>query len=838
MTGADDRPWRGPGELRGAGPTPEFPPAADVAPTVSRRDLLQTLGAGAALAGASGCSRGAPRDILPYVTQPPEITPSQAIQYATTMTLDGYGVGMLVRANEGWPTKAEGNPHHPASGGALGTFGQACVLDLYDPQRARAPTYQGTETSWRAFVDAISRPAATGRKTHVLLEPTGSPHLIELIDRLRAQGAVVWFHTALSRSNAWEGGRLAFGRVVEPAWDFARADVVVSLDADFLGDAHVPAPWVRAWADRRATRLPRDPSRLYAVEGRLSLTGMAADERLRVQSRQVAGVAADLLAVLLGHVADGVPDGIRSAAAARAGSAHGQWTAAVARDLAAHRGASLVVAGDAQPPAVHALAAAMNAVLGNTGRTVSYLTPCTHEAGGASHGLAPLCAALDAGTVGTLLIVGGDPAYTGPVDLDFAWRIRSASVAAFVGPRRNRTATVCDWCAPEAHFLEAWSDARAFDGTPSIAQPLVAPLGQGKTAGQVLAALLGMPDADSMSLVRGYWRKRTRGGDFDALWRRALALGVVDRAPPASPADVAIDWRPAGQALAAATAPAAPLEIVYFADAKVHDGRFADAACLQELADPVTKLTWDNAALVGPATASLLGVATEDAVEVEVRGRTLRAAVLVCPTMADGVVALALGYGQEGPGRLSEGVGASAYAVRDSHAAWSDDARMHKTGDTWQLAITQEHWSMEGRPIVLWQTAAEARRDPRFAAPRNEPTLSLYGGPPRTGHQWGMTIDLSRCTGCSACVVACMAENNVPVVGKGGVRLSREMHWLRLDRYFVGAPDDARVVVQPMLCQHCERAPCEYVCPVNATVHSADGLNEMVYNRCVGTRFC
>ena len=497
------------------------------------------------------------------------------------------------------------------------------------------------------------------------------------------------------------------------------------------------------------------------------------------------------------------------------------------------------MAGDEQPPAVHVLVAAMNAVLGNVGRTVSYLTPCTFEAGAATHGLAPLCAALDAGTVGTLLIVGGDPAYTGPVDLDFAWRIKSAPVTAFAGARHNRTAGLCDWCAPEAHFLEAWSDARAFDGTPSIAQPLVAPRGQGKSAGQLLSALLGAPDVDALSLVQGYWRRRLHGGDFDAIWRRALVTGALDHAPATPPVEVTIDWHPVAQALAAAVAPEAPLEIVYFADARVHDGRFADAACLQELADPVTKLTWDNAALVGPETARRLGLATEDTVDLEVRGRTLRAPVLVCPSMADGVVAIALGYGQEGPGASPNGVGANAYALRDSRAPWSDEAGLRKTGETWKLALTQEHWSMEGRTIVLWQTPDGVREDPRLAARRNERPLSLYSFPPPAPHQWGMVVDLSRCTGCSACVVACMAENNIPVVGKGGVRLSREMHWLRLDRYFVGAPESARVVVvQPMLCQHCEKAPCEYVCPVNATVHSADGLNEMVYNRCVGTRFC
>ncbi len=839
MSAPVDRPWRGPGEMRGPeGSTPEFPPGADLPPALSRRGLLQ-LGAGAALAGAStGCSRGPARDIVPYVTQPPEVTPSVPTAYATTMCLDGYGVGVVVDSHEGRPTKAEGNPRHPASKGALGTFGQASVLDLYDPGRARAPTHEGHETTWRAFAAAIACPAPPGKKTHVLLEPTSSPHVVDLIERLRGQGAVVWFHSPVERSNVWAGARLALGRVVEPRWDFSKADVVLALDADFLGSAHTPLSWIRDWAGRRRSGSAAEGmSRLYAVEARLSVTGMAADDRLRVPASQVPALAADVMAAIVRLVPDSAPLDARAAASARLPAVRAAWTDAVARDLVARRGSSLVVAGDSQPPEVHAVVHAINELLGGAGRTVMHARSPIFEAGASSHDLAGLCAALDAGTVGTLAIVGGDPAYTSPADLDLAWRLGSAGTRAFVGARRNRTASVCGWFAPEAHFLEAWGDARAFDGTPSIAQPLVLPFGDGKTAGQVLAALLGSPDAESRALVETYWRGRLRAVDFEAFWRRALVHGVVDEAPTDA-LDLRVDWRPAVHALGAPRTEQAPLEIVYFADGKVHDGRFADSACLQELADPVTKLTWDNAALVSPATARRLELATEDSVELEVRGRKLLAPILVCPSMADDVVAVALGYGQQGTGRIAEGVGANAYALRDSRAPWSDDVRLRKTGQTWQLALTQEHWSMEGRPLVLSETVDGYRRSPDFARPLNGRVRTLYAYPPTAAHQWGMTVDLGACTGCSACVVACMAENNIPVVGKGGVRLSREMHWLRLDRYFVGPPEDARVVVQPMLCQHCEKAPCEYVCPVNATVHSADGLNEMVYNRCVGTRFC
>jgi molybdopterin-containing oxidoreductase family iron-sulfur binding subunit len=831
--------WRGPAEQHQLHTrTPEFPTGADGPPDVSRRDLLQVVGASAALAAATGCSRGPSRDILPYARQPPEVTPSVATGYATTMSLDGFGVGMIVRSHEGRPTKPEGNPAHPASGGALGTLQQASVLDLYDPARARAVTQSGQPRAWSAFADAISRAPAPGKSTHVLLEPTSSPHVVDLLGRVRARGVKAWFYSPLARANVWAGARTAFGRTVEPRWDFSAASVVLSLDADFLGTQTTPMPAARAWAVRRRLETPGSgKSRLYAVEGRLSITGMAADDRLRVQASQVGEVAFDLLAQLCALLPDaGAPPEVRDAAAARARSPT-PWILALARDLAAHRGTSLVLAGDGQPPNVHAATHAINEVLANVGRTVLYAPSPVFEAGEPSHDLEGLCAALDAGDVGTLVIIGGDPAYTAPADLAFERRLATLGSTAFVGPRENLTARTCTWFAPEAHFLESWSDARAFDGTASIVQPLTSSACGARTPAQVLAALLGQPLAESRALVEQYWRAHATPDGFDALWTESLAHGVVPRSG-IDPVAMHLDWRSVVPSLRAPPRPASPLEIIYFADNKVHDGRFADCACLQELADPVTKLTWDNAALLGPGTAERLGIATEDVVDLEVRGRKVRAPVLVCPSMADDVVALALGYGQRGKGRLADGVGVDAYALRDSRAPWADDAMIRTTRDRWELALTQEHWSMDGRPLVLSDTLDGFQRDPDLARRLNRATLSLYPNPPTAPHQWGMTIDLDACTGCSACVIACIAENNIPPVGKGGVRLSREMHWIRIDRYFSGSAVDARAVVQPMLCQHCEQAPCEYVCPVNATVHSADGLNEMVYNRCVGTRFC
>jgi Fe-S-cluster-containing dehydrogenase component len=845
---------------------PEFPVGADMPPEVTRRGLFGLLGASAALAGAGACGRGPREDIVPYVNQPPEVTPSVPSLYATAMSVGGYGVGMLVTSHEGRPTKAEGNPHHPASTGAIGAFEQASILSLYDGTRARWLTHRGVPATWQGFAQAITPRAPPGRRVHILLEPTASPHVVALVEQVRERGDVaVHFDAALSRQNVWRGAELAFGRAVEPRWDFGQADVVVALDCDFLGAATTPPAWARAWAGRRRVDRPSAVlSRLYVAEGRLTVTGMAADERLRVRPSEVEALGADLLAALLAHPGPAVPEQTREVAARRrdAKRERGErdaWVAAMARDLRAGGAASLVVVGDGQPPRVHALAHAMNEVLGAVGRTVAYAASPVFEAGRESHGLDGLVRAIDAGEVSALVLVGGDPAFSAPADVDLTRRIRAVSTTAFVGQRPGETAPLCDWFVPEAHFLESWGDARAFDGTASIAQPLIRPAFEGKTAAQILAAFAGKPEATSRDLVESHWRAAS-AGEFEPLWRRALVTGVVEQSGTA-PSAVRVDWTPIAQALALPSPPPPALEIAYFADGKVHDGRFADIPWLQELPDPVTKLTWDNAALVSPATAKRLGLESERGLELAVRERTVRAPVLVVPGMADDLVAIALGYGRSFDDGAERPVGVDAYAIRDSRALWFDEAAAHEVPGHFPLALTQEHGSMEGRPIVLSRTIDEYRSDPAFATTHNKRPRSLYFLPPnavrstpstpapetltpetRTPRtptpQWGMTIDLNACTGCSACVVACMAENNIPVVGKAEVRLGRAMHWLRIDRYFTGDPNDPAVVVQPMLCQHCEAAPCEYVCPVNATVHSPDGLNEMVYNRCVGTRFC
>jgi Fe-S-cluster-containing dehydrogenase component len=855
--------WRGLDELdprRIADADADATPPED---DVSRRGFMQLLGASMALAGLAGCTRAPRGKIVPYAAQPPEAVPGVAQWYATSTSVDGYAIGLLARSNEGRPTKIEGNARHPASLGATSAREQALVLGLYDPARARAIAHAGRPAAWHAFVRAVTAPRAndaTPKETHVVFEPTSSPTLVDAIARLRrADPSVrVHYHAPLSRRAAWEGARLAFGRVLDTRIDLAKADVVVALDADILAMGPTHLADARAFAERRrapdATHATRTTSasgapmnRLYVVESALTVTGMAADHRLRVRTRDVRAVATALLGALLAGPSPPGANSAREAARALAPDAHGShgphdmWINAVARDLRAHAGASLVVAGDAQPPEVHALAHAMNTLLGNGNRTVSYVEPVIFEAGEPSHDLVALTRAIDSGVVDRLVFVGGNAAYTAPADLELTRRIRFVPLTAYAGLYENETASACAWFLPLAHDLESWGDARALDGTVTIQQPLIAPLYDGRTPAEIAHALRGDASADAHALVSSQWREHSPAG-FDAFFHDALETGAV--ASSASPLVTAeIDWPAIARIIAVRPEPAPPLDVAFRADLRVHDGRFTENAWLLELPDPVTKLTWDNAALVSPKTAARLGLATEDVVDIEVRGRTVRAAVLVVPAHADDELTLPLGYGRTAGGALAIGVGFDAFALRTSASPLFDAGAIKKRADKHALAVTQSHFRIDDRAALapshdVHADHADHAHPPQKKAAHDAETPTLYQLRAKGEHQWGMTIDLAKCTGCSACVVACQAENNVPVVGKGNVIKSREMHWIRIDRYFVGDEDEPVAVSEPMACQHCEKAPCEYVCPVGATVHSADGMNDMVYNRCVGTRFC
>ncbi|HEU4630329.1 MAG TPA: 4Fe-4S dicluster domain-containing protein [Gemmatimonadaceae bacterium] len=819
----------------------EFPPGvARPGPVLSRRDFVRLLGASAALAGVYGCSRRPDELILPYVHQPPELTPGVPQYYATAMTLDGLATGLLVESHDGRPTKVEGNPDHPASLGAAGVHEQASVLQLYDPHRSRHVRHGAQQADWDAVARLLApvalgqRVGARGEGLRLLLEPTASPLTVALLARVRERWPAAGVHVHAPFAAPDDGDALL------PLPDLTRADVVLALDADFLASGPFHLRWAHDWAVRRGAG--GGPSRLYVVESGFTPTGATADHRLAVRPGELETVAAALLAGV--RAARGVTSA--PTAPTTADEATTAWLRAAARDLAAAAGRCVVVAGPRQSATVRLLARALNAELGNEGRTMWYVRSPLLGAGDASVGsLADLAAARD---VDTLLVLGGNPVYDAPADVDVAGLLRRVPNTVHLGLYEDETARACAWHVPALHYLERWGDARAYDGTASLVQPLVAPLFGGHCADELLALVAGEATPRAHDLLQTHWRGRAgdRASGFDAFWREALRRGVIadSAAPRAASAPVpAVVPPPAAPPRAAA----GTLEVVLAPCPKVHDGRFADNAWLQELPEPMTTLTWGNAAQLSPATAARLGVESGDELALGAGGRTVRVPAIVVPGVADGVAVLHAGYGRDGAEETARGVGVRAQGLFPRAARYAlAGVTVARTGAHHELALTQPHWRLHGRePVRVVAPGQPVAREDAAGGTRRR-ALPLYERQPGAPHQWAMTIDLDRCTGCGACMVACQAENNVPVVGPEGVRDGREMHWLRIDRYYADAATDAAAaapagplsVAQPMLCQHCEDAPCEYVCPVEATVHSSDGLNEMVYNRCVGTRFC
>jgi len=749
------------------------------------------------------------------------------------MPLGGVASPLLVESHMGRPTKVEGNPEHPASLGATDVFAQASILSLYDPDRSQTLTYLGEVRPWMAFLGAMRGPIAIHKSTQgaglrILTETVGSPSLAAQLRALLAEfpGARWHQYEPVNPDSARAGARMAFGQLADAHYRLENAEVIVSLDADFLSSGFPGfVRYAREFARRRKLEDGKKAmNRLYAVESTPTNTGAVADHRLRMTATEVAFFAREL--------ADLVAVQGNFAGSARPGALE------IAADLRDHRGSSLVLAGDNQPPIVHALAHAMNQLLGNVGHTVVYTDPIEPTPIDQGESLRELVAAMAAGKVETLVILGGNPVFNAPADLEFAANLAKVGLRIHLGLYHDETAALCHWHVPEAHYLESWSDARAYDGTLSIIQPLIAPLYDGKTAQQVAAAFSDQPDRTAYELVREYWKAQQPGPQFEAWWRRALHDGLVaGTALPARPLVARTDGFPA-------LAPPAggEIEVNFRPDPSVYDGRFANNGWLQELPRPLSKLTWDNAALLSPALAERRGLRNEDVVEIELGGRKLQAPVWILPGHPDNSVTLHLGYGRLRGGRAAAGAGRNAYALRSSATPWfARGASLRATGARSPLSPTHGHHNMAGRDLVRAATLATYLENPHFAHERHpEPgkELTLYPEHKYEGNAWGMALDLNSCVGCNACVVACQAENNIPVVGKEEVANGREMHWIRIDRYFEGSLDDPRTFFQPVLCMHCENAPCEPVCPVGATAHSSEGLNDMVYNRCVGTRYC
>ncbi len=800
---------------------------------VTRRNFFQLVGAATAL---GACTDRPDRRILPYTRQPADVVPGAPSHYATSWVEHGHGIGLVVECQAGRPIKAEGNPEHPASLGAAGVAEQASVLGLYDPDRARTLLHRGEPASAARLAETIARVREHGGEgTHFVCEATSSPLMGRLLAQLRAAlpAARVWFHAAFPHTSALAAARTAFGQPAQVQLELERAGVIVALGADFLSDGPFQLRYQRRFADgRRVTSVDAVMNRLYVVEAEHSLTGASADHRLRVKPSQIEAVAGALLAAV----------GVRELPAALVGRLGevppelARWAQIVARDLQRVRGHGAVLVGSGGSPRLHLIGHALNAALGNVGPAapIWLSAPTLLEAGQPSHDLAGLAAELASGRARTLVVLGGNPVYASPAALGLGAGFAAVPESIYLGLYEDETARVCRWFVPAAHLYEAWGDVRAWDGTLGLIQPMIAPLHDGRTPSELLGQFLGDPTPSGHDQLRAAW-----SGD-EAGWLRALGDGVVDGTRSAR-LELPVRWDALSAPLGVAPAAAAGVELVIRPHPAVGDGRYTNNPWLLELPEPTTKLTWDNAAELSPGMAARLGVDTGDVVELGAAGRHLRVPAVVVPGMADDTVLLHAGFGRQGRSETrARGVGVDAFVLAGDGPFVP--VTVTRTGQHQTLAITQRHFELEGRPIALAATLAELRARPDLTAPERAPQPSLFpiwpSGVPRSQTQWGMSLDLNVCTGCSACVMACVAENNTPVVGKTQVEHSREMHWLRIDRYLSGPDDDPAVISQPMMCQHCEQAPCEYVCPTAATAHSADGLNEMTYNRCVGTRFC
>jgi molybdopterin-containing oxidoreductase family iron-sulfur binding subunit len=842
------------------------PPATSHQPLATRRDFLASMGALGLTGLAAGCIRMPEERLAPYAHRPASRKPGVPVQYATAMEIGGVAQGLLVTCVDGRPIKIEGNPLHPLNRGATDAIAQASILELYDPDRSRGVirrlSGERTQSSWEEFARwAKDVFKGDGKGVCILSEASGSPSVAEMRARLlKKMPEARWLEFEPLQGGLARRTYSVSGESARAVLELSKAKVVVSIDADLFGGGDPLA--IKYARDFAAGRRPRDEkdgamSRLYVVESARSITGACADDR-----RALRPSAIEMFVVQLAHSFGLVPEigepdsGIDK-----------PFLQQLKADLDANRGRSVVVVGPSQDNGISALAAAINQKLANVGRTVVYY-PAPRTEWPLQVPTECMIHELEADPRDTLVILGGNPAYYAP-DAYFCRALRGIQNSVHLSPYEDETSLLCQWHLSQSHFLEAWGDARSYDGTLSIVQPLIEPLFDGRSAIEVLAMIAGDPagtEGGGYEIVRRTFRSLPGAPFSEWKWKKALADGIVDGTA----------WKPATleplppAALAQAIGTLPPpedYELVFFTDGKVYDGRFANNGWLQELPDPMTRLTWGNAALVNPATAERLGVESDDVVALEADGIELRVPVLVLPGVADGVIGLPLGYGRTAAGRIGNGVGQNAYALRTSDSmGWRSGVKVRPTGEKRKLATVQDHHIIdragkealqERIPELVHEVTVEELNAKPQAAERSAKSIfdehRLDGGvagdadaaqvPAHDRHRWGMTIDLSACTGCGACVVACQAENNIPIVGKEQVLLGREMHWLRVDRYFLDGPatspqPPATTRHQPVLCMQCENAPCEEVCPFGATTHSQEGLNMMTYNRCVGTRYC
>ena len=830
----------------------EFPSAAaEWVDPVSRRGFLKVMGASMALAGLAGCTKQPDEPIYPYVKAPEDLILGKPMYFATAHPFSTGAVPVLIKSDEFRPIKVDGNPEHSYNHGSSDPYSQGTLLDLYDPDRSQHVLFKGEGRTWAEFAEEFRLKAAAskdGSGIYFLSAGITSPTLARQWKAVQAaypKAMLVQYEPALA------GTFLASGMNVQ--YDLSAADLLVSLDADFLSGASYPGfhKLVRDYADRR--KHPENGmNRLYSVESSTTTTGMKAEHRLGLRASEIPAFAAEL-AKAVGVAGVNAP--------AYAWTADQQkFLAALAKDLKANPGKSAVIPGLYQDPSVAALALAINNALGNVGKTVTASgDPSNPLPSDQFAGLKALVADLNAGKVDWLVLLNANPIYNAPVDLNFADAFNKAKVVAHLGSHLDETGQLSHWHLPAAHYLEMWSDARAYDGTVSIVQPMIDPLYGGHSAHDVFQTLLSEPMLSAHEAVRETW-KPVIEGDFETGWRKVLHDGWI--------ADTAFTGAAKSGAFSGAVPAPSPkdsVEIIFRPDPNVYDGRWANVGWLQELPKPVTSLSWDNAAIVSGATLTKWGFEEDDIIEISVGNGRVKAPIIVAPGHPDNSVTVYLGYGRE-VGRVAGGAGFNAYLIRNTWAPFYATGSIKKVEGKWGIAITKSHyqdhrgenltehgnqnWSLEGdealgpRGIIRYATLNEFKTNPNFAHEgegHDTPTLDTSMFPNWTYNEanaWGMSIDMNSCTGCNACIVSCYAENNIAVVGKQQVRIGRNMQWLRIDTYFEGDLSAPRAHFQPMACQHCENAPCEQVCPVGATVHTPEGLNTMVYNRCVGTRYC
>ena len=829
----------------------EFPEgASELKGDMNRRKFLTLMGASMALAGLTACRKPVEK-IVPYVKSPEEILPGIPQYYATTMPFGLSSYGILVESHEGRPTKIEGNKLHPSSKGKANSYMQAALLGLYDPDRSQKPKMNGSKNEWIDFVGFWENKYSElkekgGDGFAVLSESFSSPTLHKLKQQfIKEFPKAKWYtYEPVSYENVIEGIRLATGSPYLPNYHFDKAKVILSLDADFIQKDRENITNANGFIKgRKVTDKNSEMNRLYVVESNFSTTGGMADHRKSLPSSQIEFL---LYAVIdeLKNLGLAVP-GSHNIAVPADFEFDKKWLIALAKDLISNKSQGIVIAGKEQPKAVHALTYALNSALANNHKTIAYLSP-QYANFDSLDDIIKLSKALDAKEVETLVMIGGNPVYNAPVNLNFKKSVSKAKHSIHLSEYYDETSQLCEWHLPKTHFLESWGDACSVNGTLSVIQPLIEPLFGAHSDVEILNLLNTGELSSGYDLVQDVWKGLVKGSDFQKQWRKVLHDGIYEKKSTRI-ANPQLDSKSLNEYFVSNKTDFAEvnknnLEIVFQESSAIYDGRFANNGWLQELPDMVTKLTWDNAALMSNKTAESFGLKNQDLIELDNFGSKIEAPVWIQPGHADFSVTVDMGYGRSSVGRIANNVGFDAYKLRSSYALnYNWGLVINKTGDTLALASVQDHGSMEGRPLVRENSLQNYKETGDFnpAMTAHPPLKSLWDEHKYDeGYQWGMVIDLNSCVGCNACTVACQSENNIPVVGKERVMEGREMHWIRIDRYFAGDIEDPDMVYQPVACQHCEMAPCEQVCPVQATSHDAEGLNVMTYNRCIGTRYC